>query len=236
MRVVEVRKGIYLYNCDYRELLKTSGDKSFDLAICDPPYFDGPNTRRYYGSSVSTRDVKRREYDTIEGWEVPDQSYFKELSRVSHNQIIWGINYFNFGSISSGRIIWDKVNGASSFSDCEIAYCSVHGSVRLFPFMWNGMMQGKSIRDGRAMQGNKKLNEKRIHPTQKPVALYDWIIDRYARSGDSILDTHLGSGSIAISAWKAGHVLHGCEKDPVIFEKALRRIELETKQLKLFQN
>ena len=186
--------------------------KQFDWTIADPPYFNGPDKLGYYGARISPIGVDRPGYKKTTDWDVPGEDYFREVIRVSKNQIIWGINYYPIQNIGPGRIIWDKVNGKSSFSDCEIAYVSSHDSVRIFPFMWNGMMQGKGIRNGRIQQGNKKLNEVRIHPTQKPVALYDWLLSKYVKNGMTVLDTHLGSGSSCISAYKAGIDLVGCEK------------------------
>jgi len=192
--------------------MKTCRDNEFDLAVCDPPYFNGPDKLGYYGASVSSCGVFREGYEKTTDWEVPNQDYFDELKRVSRHQIIWGINYFDIKNIGTGRIIWDKVNQNSTFSDCEIAYCSMHDSVRMFSYMWNGMLQGKSISEGRTARGNKKKNEKRIHPTQKPVILYDWTFMKYAKPGMKILDTHLGSGSICLAADVFGVDLVGCEK------------------------
>jgi len=207
------------------------GDKVFDLAIADPPYFNGPNKLGYYSASVSSSGVVRDGYKKTKDWDVPGQEYFDELLRVSKNQIIWGINYFNIKNLGPGRIIWDKVNLSSSFSDCEIAYTSCHDSIRLFTYMWNGMLQGKSIAEGRIQQGNKKLNEKRIHPTQKPVILYDWLLMKYVKPGMKIIDTHLGSGSIGIAAHRANVDLAGCEKTKEIFDSAKERIEAAQNQL-----
>ena len=189
-------------NIDNMLGMSAYGDKHFDLALVDPPYFEGPNKRGYYGSSKSTQHVKRVNYPIIDDkdWQVPGKEFFDEVVRVSKNQIIWGCNYFDY-QFGPGRIVWDKVNDDSSFSDCEIAYCSMHDSVRLFRYMWNGMMQGKSISEGHIMQGNKKLNEKRIHSTQKPVALYKWSLMKYADKGFKILDTNVGSGSSRIAAF-----------------------------------
>lgn len=212
-------------NEDCMELMRRYPDNFFSLAIVDPPYFSGPERRRYYGSSVSTTKVKRRSYPVSEHWCVPTAEYFSELFRVSKNQIIWGCNYYNFIFPGSGRIIWDKCNGKSSFSDCEIAYCSLHGSVRMFRFMWNGMMQGKSIEEGHIAQGNKKLNEKRIHTTQKPVALYEWLLRKYAKPGDLILDTHVGSASSLIACEKLGFDYVACEIDPEYYKLSSERLE-----------
>lgn len=211
-------------NC--MDLMKRYPDKLFALAIVDPPYFSGPERRKYYGSSISTTKVKRHCYHVSEYWNVPTVEYFNELFRVSKNQIIWGCNYYNFIFPGSGRIIWDKCNGKSSFSDCEIAYCSLHKSVRMFRFMWNGMMQGKSIEEGHIAQGNKKLNEKRIHTTQKPVALYEWLLRKYAQSGDVILDTHVGSASSLIACEKLGFDYVACEIDPEYYKLSSERLEM----------
>lgn len=227
-------------NADWRDILPRFKDKEFDLVVADPPYFSGPEKREYYGPEKSTSGIKRVLYPVTDDLEVPDEDYFQEVMRVSKNQIIWGVNYYKF-NFSPGRIIWDKVNGDISFSDCEIAFCSMHDSVRIFRYMWNGMMQGESVINGTKMQGNKKLNEKRIHPTQKPVALYDWTFRRYARPGWKVLDTHVGSGSIRIAADTAGIDFLGIEKDPTHFvnqenrfKEYLKLQEIKRNQMKLF--
>lgn len=214
---------IEFYNLDCMSIMKNYPDNHFDLAIVDPPYFSGPEKRNYYGRKVSPIGVKRF-YEKTETWTVPKKEYFEELFRISKNQIIWGVNYFNYYSFGPGRIIWDKVNGKSSFSDCEIAYCSLHDSVRLFRYMWNGMMQGKSIDEGHIQQGNKKLNEKRIHPTQKPVNLYLWLLQKYAKPGYKILDTHVGSGSSMIACQKMNLDFVGFEINNLYYELARKRI------------
>lgn len=225
------------------DLMKEFPDNHFDLAICDPPYFSGPERRKFYGSSTGkskhsitgvNQVVNRVEYPVTDKWEVPGSGYFEELRRVSKNQIIWGVNYFINNQYAAGRIVWDKVNGESSFSDCELALCTFHDSVRKFEFMWNGMMQGESVHSGSKQQGNKKLNEKKIHPTQKPVKLYEWLLESYANEGDKILDTHLGSGSIAIACHYKGFNLTACDLSEVHFKNACERIENETRQLTLF--
>lgn len=134
------------YNMDCMDGMKEFPDKYFDLAVVDPPYFTGPEKRGFYGRRVSPIGVKRV-YRVSEEWKIPEKEYFDELIRVSKNQIIWGCNYFKYGFLP-GRIVWDKCNGNSVFSDCEIAACSIHDSVRLFRYMWNGMMQGKSVNEG----------------------------------------------------------------------------------------
>lgn len=214
---------IDIIHADCMDILRGLPDKCFDLAIVDPPYFSGPERRQFYGQRVSDIGVKRV-YEKSETWEVPGKEYFDELIRVADHYIVWGCNYFDY-RFAPGRIVWDKCNGRSSFSDCELAATDLFTSVRLFPFMWNGMCQGKSMAEGRVMQGNKKLNEVRIHPTQKPVALYMWLLTRFAKEGWRILDTHLGSGSIAVACDDLGFSLTGIEKDAHYYEAALARLE-----------
>lgn len=198
-------------------------DNYFDVAIVDPPYYSGPEKRKFYGRKISPIGVQRI-YDKSTSWSVPEREYFDELFRISKNQIIFGCNYFNY-PFGSGRIVWDKCNGSSSFSDCEIAYTSFHDSVRLFRYMWNGMMQGKSISEGHIQQGNKKLNEKRIHPTQKPVNLYRWLVQRYLKPGQLDLDTHVGSGSSLIAFEEYDLQYVGYEVDKNYYDLARLRVE-----------
>ena len=198
-------------------------DNYFDVAIVDPPYYSGPEKRKFYGRKVSPIGVQRI-YDKSTSWSVPEREYFDELFRISKNQIIFGCNYFDY-PFGSGRIVWDKCNGSSSFSDCELAYTSFHDSVRLFRYMWNGMMQGKSISEGHIQQGNKKLNEKRIHPTQKPVNLYRWLVQRYLKPGQLVLDTHVGSGSSLIVFEEYGLQYVGYEIDKNYYDLARPRVE-----------
>lgn len=220
---------------DCMEFLPTLPDKSFDLAIVDPPYFSGPERRQYYGKPLSRTGVRRVEYPVTAKWDVPQKEYFNELLRVSRFYIVWGCNYYDYMFPSSGRIIWDKCNHQSSFSDCEIAATNLFNSVRLFPYMWNGMCQGKSINEGRVMQGNKKLNEKRIHPTQKPVALYSWILSNFAKEGWKILDTHLGSGSLAVACYGQGFSLLGIEIEKVYYKAAVDRLlDIKKQELALW--
>lgn len=225
---------IEITNEDNMALMARYPDKYFDLAIVDPPYFSGPEKRKFYGQEVSNKGVKRIDYAVTDTWELPNAEYFKELFRISEHQIIWGCNYFDL-IFPPGRIIWDKVNGDSSFSDCEIAYCSKHETVRIFRYMWNGMMQGKSVSEGYIMQGNKKLNEKKTHPTQKPVNLYKWLLSKYAKPNDKVLDTHLGSGSIAIACHDFGFELTACELNKYHYENAINRIKEHTAYGSLFE-
>lgn len=222
----------HAYLMDCMDAMRDMPDKAYDLAVVDPPYFSGPERRGYYGSKTSRIGV-HRDYPISPEWIVPGADYFHELARVSRHYIVWGCNYFDF-VFHPGRIVWDKCNASSSFSDCEIAATNVHNSVRMVSYMWNGMMQGKSVADGRTAQGNKYLNEKRIHPTQKPVALYAWIYAKYAKHGYRILDTHLGSGSSRIAAYEAGLDFDGYEIDPYYFKAQEERFEEHAAQQNLF--
>ncbi len=213
-------------------ILRELPDGAYDLAVVDPPYFDRPDKLGYYGARISNVGVRRPSYEA-KHWAVPDASYFKELKRVSKNQIVWGCNYYDY-RFGAGRIVWDKVNGTSSFSDCEIAYCSLIDTVRMFRFMWNGMCQGKSISEGHIQQGNKKLNERRIRPTQKLVALYKWLLSNYANPGYRILDTHGGSMSIALACHDMDYELTLIEKDSDYFNAGRQRLLDYQRQQKLF--
>ena len=201
-------------------------DKYFDLAIVDPPYFSGPERREYYGQRISKTGVFRSYAPSTRRWTPPGKEYFDELVRVSRHYIIWGCNYFDY-PFAQGRIVWDKCNGTSTFSDAEIAATDLIKTVRLFPYMWNGMFQGRSIYDGRTQQGNKTLNEARIHPTQKPIALYEWLLTKYAKPGWRILDTHVGSGSSLIACRKMNFEAVGFEIDDQYYLAAVKRMAEE---------
>ena len=219
------------YNMDCMDGMKEFPDKYFDIAVVDPPYFSGPEKRGFYGRRISPIGVQRV-YQKSAEWTIPDKAYFDELFRVSKNQIVWGCNYFDY-HFPPGRIVWDKCNGNTDFSDCEIAFCSFHDSVRLFRYMWNGMFQGKSIEEGDIQQGNKKKNEKRIHPTQKPVMLYRWLFGRDTERGMKLLDTHVGSASSLIAAHDAGLQSVGFELDQHYYELSKKRLDEYTAQMSL---
>jgi site-specific DNA-methyltransferase (adenine-specific) len=229
------------YNMDCMQGMAQFPDKYFDLAIVDPPYgrkeHGGKKRSRYVKQKNGTRIfVKDGEYKN-KGWDnkPTDKAYFEELMRVSKNQIIFGCNYFDY-PLTGGRIVWDKCNDGSCQSDCEIAYCSLNNRVDIFRFMWRGMFQGKSISEGTIQQGNKALNEKRIHPTQKPIAIYKWILLRYAKAGDKILDTHVGSASSLIACHRLGFNYVGFELDTEYYNRAKERLdsEIQAKTIKDF--
>ena len=225
---MKITDKITITNEDCMDLLRRTPDKYYSLALVDPPYginacenLAKNNGKKYGGKTLARRNTyKSKDWDTSS----PNVEYFNELIRVSKNQIIWGANHFisKIPYNSSCWIVWDKkTNGA--FADCELAYTSFNTAVRKFEYTWNGMLQG-----------DMKNKEERIHPTQKPVALYKWILDKYAKEGDKILDTHLGSGSIAIAAHDYGFELTCCELDVDYYNKAVERIKNHVSQLKLF--
>lgn len=223
---------------DCMQGMKEFPDKYFDLAIVDPPYgrkeHGGRNRSRYVrqknGSKIFVKDgqYENRKWDS----EPPSEDYFNELMRVSKNQIIFGCNYFDYPLIG-GRIVWDKCNEGSDQSDAEIAYCSMNDRVDIFHYMWRGMFQGKSITEGTTQQGNKRLNEKRIHPTQKPVALYEWLLNKYAKPNDIILDTHVGSASSLIACYNTNHKFVGFELDEYYYKVSKQRLDTEMAQMRL---
>jgi len=210
---------IKLHNIDCMEYLAACDDNAFELAIVDPPYGIGEN-----GSKNHTRGklAKATRYKAFAGEdkEPMNEEYFQELERVSKNQIIWGANHFRAKN-SSCWLVWDKLN-SGDFADAELAYTSFNSAVRVFRYMWNGMLQG-----------DMKNKEQRIHPTQKPVKLYEWLLMNYAKEGDRILDTHLGSGSIAIACHNLGFDLVGCELDTDYFNAAKKRLQQHQSQLRI---
>ena len=232
---------IELHNVDCMEFLKGQPDKFYDLCIVDPPYGIGEHGGKDRGESVRQKNGTvlrvRHAGHADKGWdnEPPSAEYIAELQRVSMNQILWGANHYSdrLPFASSAWLIWDKVNGSNDFADVEMAWTSFGSAARLFPFMWNGMCQG-SPEDGRKQQGNKALNERRIHPTQKPVALYRWLLKNYAKPGQKILDTHGGSMSIAIACDIEGYDLTLCELDPDYFAAGKKRLEQHQAQPRLF--
>ncbi len=213
---------INLYNEDCLQAMRRMDIDQYDLAIVDPPYFLDINNQNYTGSNISTTGITRQT-KKIKHWKVPGEEYFIELERVSKNTIIWGCNYYAKYITGSGRIIWYKKNLTSTFSKCEIASHTYGVRIDYFEYLWNGMLQE-----------NMKNKEKRIHPTQKPIALYKWILQNYAKAGDKILDTHLGSGSIAIACHDMGYSLDGYELDTEYYEAACKRLKEHQRQLKLF--
>jgi site-specific DNA-methyltransferase (adenine-specific) len=214
---------INLYNADCLSAMLEMADNQFDLAIVDPPYGINAGLRR--SDTGKNKHIKQKDYHYGD-WDksIPSKQYFDQLKRVSKNQIIWGGNYFlDYLSNTKSMIVWDKKNGDNLYADAEIAWTSFDMAVRLFAYKWHGFLQE-----------NMRHKELRIHPTQKPVALYTWILHKYAKEGDSILDTHLGSGSIAIACHDMGFDLTAYEIDEEYFAAASNRLKQHQRQLKLF--
>jgi site-specific DNA-methyltransferase (adenine-specific) len=199
---------IQITNEDNMELMARYPDNYFDLAIVDIPYGLGDKL-----TQGGTWAKKYKKGDA--SWDVlPDKSFFDELFRISKNQIIWGGNYTNLPPTRC-FLIWDKVAQMDTMADCEFAWTSFDSNAKIF----------KHVRN---------TTEKRIHITQKPIKLYKWILDKYAKQGDKILDTHLGSGSIAIACHDYGYELTACELDKEYYNAAVKRINNHTAQSKLF--
>jgi len=224
------RSKIELLNVDCLPFMKQCEDKQFDLAIVDPPYGIGVNkgghslagNGDFKGGNFKVKATKYKggEWDN----ERPTKEYFDELLRISKNQIVWGGNYFaDLLPASSCWVVWDKDNGTSYQADCELAWTSFDTAVRKYKWRWWGLLQG-----------DMKNKQKRIHPTEKPIQLYKWLLDTYAEKGSKIIDTHLGSGSIAIACDDMGFDLTGIEICKEYFDKANKRLEPYRKQQTLF--
>lgn len=195
---------VYLMDCI--EGMKRYPDRYFDLAVVDPPYGIGAAKQIDLGNSNKKVKHKTKDWDNT----IPTAEYFAELFRVSKNQIIWGGNYF-IEHLKNTRcfIVWNKENGTNNMADCELAWASFETSVRMY--------------SGHIFKGIGNSNYVTIHPTQKPIKLYDWIFNRYASEGDLILDTHLGSGSSRIAAHKAGLDFVGFEIDREYYTSSNKR-------------
>tara|TARA_R100001480_G_scaffold111021_1_gene112163 strand:- start:256 stop:885 length:630 start_codon:yes stop_codon:yes gene_type:complete len=203
-------------NEDNMQLMARYENNYFDLAIVDPPYgIDLANMNMGAGNKPKHCNKKRRGF-SAKNWdlETPTKEYFKQLKRVSKNQIIWGGNYFQLG-VCYGFCIWDKGSPEGmSFSDCEFAWHSFKKVAKLYKY-------------------STYKNKAKIHPTQKPVKLYEWLLINYAKEGDKILDTHLGSGSIAIACHNLGYDLIACELDTEYYNAAMKRINQHKQQLRI---
>ena len=207
-------------NEDNMELMARYKDNHFDLAIVDPPYGGNDAIGLKDNTSKNKQATKRTNYNVFKNI-APSKKYFDELIRVSKNQIVWGVNFYNNYDLSGGRLVWDKKGTA--FGRAEMAYLSMTKSVNICEIIWNGMIQH-----------DMKNKEHRIHPTQKPVKLYEWLLMNYAKEGDKILDTHLGSGSIALACHNLGYDLTACELDKEYYDAAIKRIDQHKAQIRMF--
>ena len=207
---------------DCLEAMKAMPDNAYDLAIVDPPYgigADKKNSKRKIQSKKSaamSKDYGSQSWDSC----TPDEDYFDNLIRVSKRQIIWGANFFG---LIGGYLYWHKCVTMPTYSQGELAWLSWLNKVDFYELPWHGMIQH-----------DMKNKEQRIHPTQKPVKLYEWLLDNYAKEGDRILDTHLGSGSIAIACHNRGFSLDAWEIDAEYHSAAVKRYEQHIAQLTLF--
>ena len=214
------------YNLDCMQGMKEFPDKFFDLAIVDPPY--GGVTQGGYMTNQMGGGVAKNSNDYhLSLWQcdAPDKPYFEELIRVSKNQIIWGGNYYaSLLKDSQCWVVWDKEKPAGvGFADVELAWTSFNVSAKIFHFAWNGMIQG-----------DMKHKETKIHPTQKPVALYEWLLRTFAQEGYTILDTHVGSASSLIACRNTNHKFVGFEIDPVYYQAAKKRLDAELAQMNIY--
>jgi site-specific DNA-methyltransferase (adenine-specific) len=212
-----------LYNMDCMDGMQLIPNKYFDIAIVDVPYGIGESGEK---NNTRTKLAQAKDYKAFHGNDskAPDEAYFKELIRVSKNQIIWGANHFisKIPIDSHCWIVWDKENGDNDFADCELAWTSFDKAVRKFTFRWAGMLQGDMT--------NK---EDRIHPTQKPVRLYTWTLSKFAKKGDKILDTHAGSASSLVACEEMGFQYIGFEIDEHYYNLANKRLQDCKSQIKM---
>lgn len=235
---MKITENIELLNCDCMEYMRTLPDNAFDLAICDPPYGCGNDVELNggcrFGGEVRQIQVnhafggrfERYNYPPHDGkkenrisWDIaPSEDYFKELFRVSRNQIIWGANYFKMPPTRC-FVVWRKLTISEGFSMAmaEYAWTSFKENAKVYECM---------------PQGSTK--DRRFHPTQKPVSLYAWLLNNYAKDGDKILDTHFGSCSIGIACHNLGFSLTACEINEAYFKKAVERLKQHVRQQKLF--
>ncbi len=233
------------------DLMREFTDGFFPLAEADPPYgIDGNSHRKNKsrGKLTMSKDYHTALWDQP----MPDDAYFKELFRVSKNQIIWGGNYFPQLTVPHktprryqieewikehpvGWIIWDKCNGETSYNDYELAWTSFDIPTYVYSFMWNGMMQGSGIFTGHIMQGEKSKNQKRIHPTEKPIMLYKFLLQKYSTPGTINLSTHSGSASFAIACLDFGCDLVAAEIDCTHYNDSMKRINAYLGQYSIFK-
>lgn len=223
-------------NEDNMALMARFPDNYFELAIVDPPYGIGLgfSKSKKVKNGTTTKGHEQKDWNK----RTPENEYFLELIRVSKKHIIWGCNYYgeNQGLFGQGRIVHNKMVTpflASTYSHADIAATNCQNRITMFNFQWSGNVQNGKMNTKNFNDYDSGL-EKRIHPTQKPVKLYEWLLMNYAKPGDKILDTHLGSGSIAIACHNLGFDLTACELDLDYYNAALKRINEHKLQIRLF--
>ena len=218
---------VYLSDC--LPIMRTFNNKQFDLAIVDVPYGIGEDGSKNFSRGITPGSIKKKAFAKAKDYKpyagkdlnAPEQEYWDELRRISKNQIVWGANHFisKLPYDSSCWIVWDKDNGDNDFADCELAWTSFDTAVRKVKWKWHGMLQQ-----------NMKEKQERIHPNEKPIQLYEWLLKNYAKQGDKIIDTHFGSGSIALAVDKVNKLdkmdlhLTAIELDEYYYEKSINRI------------
>ena len=220
--IISEKPRIELLNTDCMEYMAGVPDKYFDLAIVDPPYAVGASDGKFGSQKKYGLRLDLKHYSNHN--KTPDNNYFNELFRISKNQIIWGFNYYPEFLYHSGAIVWDKIKDGMPLSDCELAWHSFNKLVRIFRHQWVG-----------ALKGTENGKVVRIHPNQKPVALYKWLLHNYAKEGDKILDTHGGSMSSAIACHQMGFDLTLCELDKDYYDAGVKRFREQTMQQSLFK-
>jgi len=217
MKNTQQQNKMKITNEDNMKLMARYEDNHFDLAIVDPPYgigIDGQKENKK-GKKSDRKYHKQKQWDNA----IPNKDYFNELQRVSKNQIIWGANYFveHLTKGTKGWIVWFKGQIGLTMSDCELAYSSFQRATRVVNINRVDL-----------------LKQNTIHPTEKPIRLYQWLLDNYAEKGDKILDTHLGSGSIALACHNLGYDLTACELDKDYYDAAIKRINEHKQQIRMF--
>lgn len=245
---MQVTSKIYIENCDNMELMKRYPDNYFSIGITDIPYGIDVGNMAFITENKTT--VKQKNGTKLNpnnnkklspsDWDkkTPDQRWFDEFKRVTKNQIFFGIEYVNYKGLGSGIIKWNKgVHKDVSFKSYELAYCSFIDYTHEIDYLWSGMMQGKSITEPMVQQGNKKLNEKRLHPTQKPILLWDLIL-LFCKDNNidvsSILDTNCGLSSLCLSSIKFNSSFTGCDLHKPYYEASIKRIKNHIAQQRLF--
>ncbi len=215
---------INLHLGDCLEAMRAMPDNAYELAIVDPPYGIGFSAYERGGSSQKTRERFTKSGKKNWDSEIPNDDYFLQLKRVSRNYIVWGGNYFPQLWVNGckGFVFWYKGNPVPNFADGELAYTSFNKVAKQFDFRYYG-----------GLEGNTSASAK-FHPTQKPVKLYEWLLDNYAKEGDRILDTHLGSGSIALACHNRGYSLDAYEIDKEYYNAATERLRVHQSQLTIF--
>ena len=216
-----MKNKVHLIDC--KEFMKDKTDKYYDLAIVDPPYGIG---------DVRNTKSKKLHKEILWNDNIPNKKYFKELYRISKNQIIWGSNYYQENIKDVGRLIYDKTAKCKThlkeMSDADIASHSFGVNIKIFRYEWRGNVQGNTI------NWKNEGIDARIHPTQKPIALYKWLLQNYAKPGQTIFDSHVGSGSIRIACHDMGFDFEGCELDPDYWQAQEDRYQNHIAQGELF--